>query len=174
MDPRQHPQHSHKAATNLASNAVRSAIRSIRMLSFTACAPSPTVPNPSSVGTPSAAEKFPSEPPPVADSSNTTPSSTANKRAFANNSQIARVHIEKEAYRRGHVLGNLMFTRVFSRALVQSFPTASRGFEIETELTVHALTLNLPAQEIDTPYKSRPEGSVGKLHTRTAMAGKSR
>ena len=94
-----------------------------------------------------------------------------------------RVHIEKEAYRRGHVLGNLMFTRavewlfgrtftdilsgyrVFSRAFVQSFPTASRGFEIETELTVHALTLNLPVQEIDTPYKSRPEGSVSKLHT---------
>jgi len=94
-----------------------------------------------------------------------------------------RIHTEKEAYRRGHVLGNLMFTRsvewlfgrtftdilsgyrVFSRAFVQSFPTASRGFEIETELTVHALTLNLPVQEIDTPYKSRPEGSVSKLHT---------
>ena len=94
-----------------------------------------------------------------------------------------RVHIEKEAYRRGHVLGNLMFTRavewlfgrtftdilsgyrVFSRAFVQSFPTASRGFEIETELTVHALTLSLPVQEVDTPYKSRPEGSVSKLHT---------
>jgi len=94
-----------------------------------------------------------------------------------------RVHTEKEAYRRGHVLGNLMFTRavewlfgrtftdilsgyrVFSRAFVQSFPTGSRGFEIETELTVHALTLSLPVQEIDTPYKSRPEGSVSKLHT---------
>lgn len=94
-----------------------------------------------------------------------------------------RVHTEKEAYRRGHVLGNLMFTRsvewlfgrtftdilsgyrVFSRAFVQSFPTASRGFEIETELTVHALTLSLPVQELDTAYKSRPEGSVSKLHT---------
>jgi len=94
-----------------------------------------------------------------------------------------RVHTEKEAYRRGHVLGNLMFTRsvewlfgrtftdilsgyrVFSRAFVQSFPTASSGFEIETELTVHALTLNLPVQELETPYKSRPEGSVSKLHT---------
>ncbi|MBL8235810.1 MAG: glycosyltransferase [Bryobacterales bacterium] len=94
-----------------------------------------------------------------------------------------RVHTEKEAYRRGHVLGNLMFTRsvewlfgrtftdilsgyrVFSRPFVRSFPTASRGFEIETELTVHALTLSLPVQEQDTPYKSRPEGSVSKLHT---------
>ena len=94
-----------------------------------------------------------------------------------------RVHTEKEAYRRGHVIGNLMFTRsvewlfgrtftdilsgyrVFSRAFVQSFPTASRGFEIETELTVHALTLSLPVQEFETAYKSRPEGSVSKLHT---------
>jgi hypothetical protein len=54
---------------------------------------------------------------------------------------------------------------VFSRAFVQSFPTASRGFEIETELTVHALTLSLPVQEFETAYKSRPEGSVSKLHT---------
>jgi glycosyltransferase involved in cell wall biosynthesis len=94
-----------------------------------------------------------------------------------------RVHTEKEAYRRGHVIGNLMFTRsvewlfgrtftdilsgyrVFSRAFVQSFPTASRGFEIETELTVHALTLSLPVQEFETAYKPRPEGSVSKLHT---------
>lgn len=94
-----------------------------------------------------------------------------------------RVHTEKEAYRRGHVFGNLLFTRsvewlfgqtftdilsgyrVFSRPFVSSFPTASGGFEIETELTVHALTLKLPTQEIDTVYRSRPEGSVSKLHT---------
>ena len=65
----------------------------------------------------------------------------------------------------GTFTGILSGYRAFSRAFVQSFPTAGRGFEIETELTVHALTLNLPVQEIDTPYKSRPEGSVGKLHT---------
>ncbi len=56
-------------ANRAASNAVRSAMRSIRILSLLACAPSPTPPKPSSVGTPSAAVKFPSEPPPVADSS---------------------------------------------------------------------------------------------------------
>ena len=61
--------------------------------------------------------------------------------------------------------GILSGYRVFSRAFVQSFLTASRGFEIETELTVHALTLNLPVQEIDTPYKCRPEGSVSNLRT---------
>ena len=94
-----------------------------------------------------------------------------------------RVPAEREAYPRGHVLGNLVFTRavevlfghtftdilsgyrVFSRGFVKSFPTASRGFEIETELTVHALTLNLPVQEVDTVYKSRPAGSQSKLHT---------
>ncbi len=54
---------------SIASSAVRSAMRSIKMLSFAACAPSPTPPSPSSVGIPSAAVKFPSDPPPVADSS---------------------------------------------------------------------------------------------------------
>lgn len=94
-----------------------------------------------------------------------------------------RVHADRQAYPRGHVLGNVMFRRavellfghtftdilsgyrVFSRGFVKSFPTASRGFEIEAELTVHALTLNLPAQEIDTAYKARPAGSSSKLHT---------
>lgn len=83
-----------------------------------------------------------------------------------------RIHTEIEAYRRGHEwLFGRTFTdilsgyRVFSRAFVPSFPPASGGFEIETELTVHALTLSLPVQELDTAYKSRPEGSVSKLHT---------
>jgi glycosyltransferase involved in cell wall biosynthesis len=94
-----------------------------------------------------------------------------------------RVSVAREAYPRGHVLGNAMFTRAvellfgrtftdilsgyraFSRSFVKSFTTTSRGFEIETELAVHALTLNLPAQEIDTAYKARPAGSRSKLHT---------
>ncbi len=94
-----------------------------------------------------------------------------------------RVHTDAAAYRRGHVLGNRLFTasvellfqrrladilsgyRVFSRAFVQSFPTVSHGFEVETELTVHALTLNLPIDEVETPYRARPDGSVSKLRT---------
>ncbi len=75
-------------ASNIASSAVRSAIRSIRMLSFTACAPSPTPPKPSSVGIPSAAVKFPSDPPPVDDSSRSTPSSLAQPRADSNSFRI--------------------------------------------------------------------------------------
>ena len=94
-----------------------------------------------------------------------------------------RVHEAAEAYRRGHRFGNAMLTgfvsylfgkqftdilsgyRVFSRRFVKSFPALSGGFEIETELTVHALELNMPVGEIETPYGARPEGSTSKLST---------
>jgi glycosyltransferase involved in cell wall biosynthesis len=87
------------------------------------------------------------------------------------------------AYRRGHRLGNALLTtmvarifgdrfrdllsgyRVFSRRFVKSFPALASGFEIETELTVHALELRMPTAEIDAPYKDRPDGSVSKLRT---------
>ena len=55
--------------------------------------------------------------------------------------------------------------RVFSRRFVKSFPVLSRGFEIETELAVHALELDLPVAEIPTPYYARPPGSASKLST---------
>jgi glycosyltransferase involved in cell wall biosynthesis len=95
----------------------------------------------------------------------------------------ARVHAQAAAYRRGHVFGNRMLTgflssifgraftdilsgyRVFSRRFVKSFPALSEGFEIETELTVHALELAVPVAEIETPYHVRPEGSQSKLST---------
>jgi hypothetical protein len=95
----------------------------------------------------------------------------------------ARVHREEAAYRAGHRLGNRLFSaavdwtfdatftdilsgyRVFSRRFVKSFPVLSRGFEIEIELTVHALELELPTAEISTPYFARPVGSVSKLNT---------
>jgi glycosyltransferase involved in cell wall biosynthesis len=94
-----------------------------------------------------------------------------------------RVHREPSAYRAGHVAGNRLLTgfvaatfgpsfndilsgyRVFSRRFVKSFPLLSSGFEIETELTVHALELGLAVAEIDTPYYARPEGSASKLNT---------
>ena len=94
-----------------------------------------------------------------------------------------RVHTQTEAYRPGHVFGNAMLTgfvaklfgrsftdilsgyRVFSRRFVKSFPALSKGFETETELTVHALELRMPVTEIDTPYGARPEGSASKLST---------
>lgn len=94
-----------------------------------------------------------------------------------------RVAEATEAYRRGHRAGNRLLTgvvrqmfgtpfsdmlsgyRVFSRRFVKSFPVLSGGFEIETELTVHALELDMPVAEIATPYYSRPDGSESKLST---------
>jgi glycosyltransferase involved in cell wall biosynthesis len=94
-----------------------------------------------------------------------------------------RRHEAKDAYRGGHVLGNRLFTgllaglfgrsfndifsgyRVFSRRFVKSFPVLSSGFEIETEMSVHALELRMPVGEIETRYLARPEGSESKLST---------
>ena len=94
-----------------------------------------------------------------------------------------RIDQTEAAYRRGHRTGNRMLTgflssvfgqafndilsgyRVFSRRFVKSFPVLSDGFEIETELTVHALELAMPVAELETPYYARPEGSVSKLNT---------
>jgi glycosyltransferase involved in cell wall biosynthesis len=94
-----------------------------------------------------------------------------------------RVDQSETAWRSGHRTGNRMLTgflsavfgqdfkdilsgyRVFSRRFVKSFPVLSDGFEIETELSVHALELALPVAEIETPYFARPEGSFSKLNT---------
>lgn len=94
-----------------------------------------------------------------------------------------RITSIKNAYRVGHRFGNKLLTglvsfifgnrfndmlsgyRVFSRRFVKSFPALATGFEIETELTVHALQLQMPVSEIDTHYKDRPEGSESKLST---------
>jgi glycosyltransferase involved in cell wall biosynthesis len=95
----------------------------------------------------------------------------------------ARVDRDEAAYRLGHRTGNRLLTRffasvfaatftdilsgyrVFSRRFVKSFPVLSGGFEIETELAVHALELELAVAEVATPYYARPEGSVSKLST---------
>src|SRR5574338_1015682 len=94
-----------------------------------------------------------------------------------------RRHEEKDAYRGGHVLGNKIFTgllaglfgrsfsdifsgyRAFSHRFVKSFPVLSSGFEIETEISVHALELRMPVGEVETRYLARPEGSESKLST---------
>lgn len=94
-----------------------------------------------------------------------------------------RVTEIQEAYRPGHRFGNWMLTglvasifgkrtkdmltgyRVFSRRFVKCFPALSRGFEIETELTVHALELRMPIADVDTVYVDRLPGSDSKLNT---------
>jgi hypothetical protein len=55
--------------------------------------------------------------------------------------------------------------RVFSKRFVKSFPSFSREFEIETELTVHAMQMRMAVAEVDTNYKERPPGSTSKLRT---------
>ena len=95
----------------------------------------------------------------------------------------ARVSEQEAAYRPGHRFGNvfinllvgLMFGRrysdilsgyrVLSRRFVKSFPAHSRGFEIETEISVHAREMRLPSAELEIPYFGRPEGSSSKLRT---------
>jgi glycosyltransferase involved in cell wall biosynthesis len=90
---------------------------------------------------------------------------------------------DQTAYRRGHRLANAMFNRALgiffgsrprdmfsgyralSRRFVKSFPASARGFEIETELTVHALQLRVPTVEIATLYRARPSGSASKLRS---------
>ena len=99
---------------------------------------------------------------------------------MVNGTRVTRI---AAAYRRGHRMGNQMFSmlvrrafgsriqdllsgyRVFSRRFVKSFPALSSGFEIETELTIHALELDMPIGEVETEYRDRPEGSSSKLRT---------
>lgn len=95
----------------------------------------------------------------------------------------ARRKTAEEAYRAGHEIGNWAFNRalkasfgssfrdifsgyrVLSRRFVKSFPAMSDGFEIETEMSVHAILLRMPVREIDCDYGARPTGSASKLKT---------
>jgi hypothetical protein len=95
----------------------------------------------------------------------------------------ARAGVARNAHRAGHAFGNRLFNqlhrllfkegfadvfsgyRAFSRRFVKSFPATSDGFEIETELSVHAGLLRLPVREIETPYGPRAEGSASKLRS---------
>lgn len=94
-----------------------------------------------------------------------------------------RISDEQLAYRPGHRFGNRLLTglagrifgrtfsdmlsgyRVFSRRFVKSYPAHAGGFEVETELTVHALEQNMPVAELPTRYAARPDGSESKLNT---------
>ncbi len=95
----------------------------------------------------------------------------------------ARRAVDAEAYRPGHRLGNRLLNltvhtlfarqfadmlsgyRVFTRRFVKSFPVVANGFEIETELTIHAIEMHMPVAEVFVPYHERPAGSTSKLST---------
>ena len=94
-----------------------------------------------------------------------------------------RIHSDSSAYRKGHVLGNYFFSkfvniifgndvtdifsgfRIFSKRFVKTFPQTSSEFEIEAELTIHALEQKNRIGEFECKYKSRPSGSLSKLNT---------
>ncbi len=95
----------------------------------------------------------------------------------------ARRNVTQNAHRKGHAFGNRLFNKIFaklfgqtyldlfsgyrafSRRFVKSFPSLSSGFEIETELAVHASQMRLPVVEIETVYRQRPAGSHSKLRS---------
>lgn len=94
-----------------------------------------------------------------------------------------RRYVNRGRERRGHVFGNRALSgtvrrtfgsdvgdmlsgyKAFSRRLVKAMPITSTGFEIETEMTVHALALRVPIIEIDADYRERPADSASKLRT---------
>ncbi len=96
---------------------------------------------------------------------------------------VTRKENDVDAYRFGHRLGNRLLTRlvqvffgqgvtdmlsgyrILSRRFVKTFPTMSGGFDIETEMSVHALELGIPMEEYEAPYGARPMGSESKLNT---------
>ena len=96
---------------------------------------------------------------------------------------ISREVVDETVHRKEHSFGNMMLTifanflfgkkfndmlsgyRIFSKRFVKSFPSNSRGFEIETELTIYALQMRLPIDEVSAKYIKRPEGSHSKLNT---------
>ena len=97
--------------------------------------------------------------------------------------RVIQGSVPSKSYRFGHQLGNKFFNllvsslfkkqftdifsgyRVFSKRFVKSFPCLSDGFEIEAELSLHALQIKAVCTEIPVPYKERPEGSLSKLST---------
>ena len=125
----------------------------------------------------------------IIDGDSTYDSSIANKLIKTLNDESLDMIVAKrkakssEAYRLGHKFGNKLLSktinkmfgnnitdtlsgyRALSKRFVKSFPSLSSGFEIETELTIHALSLKMPVKEILTNYYHRPKGSESKLNT---------
>jgi len=87
-----------------------------------------------------------------------------NKRPFHNfGNKIVRLLINKLF--KNNVKDIMTGYRAFSYEFVKGFPVLSKGFEIETEMTIHAVDKNFKLVEIPVQYRDRPEGSVSKLNT---------
>lgn len=91
---------------------------------------------------------------------------TENKRPFHNfGNKIVRWLINKLF--KNNIKDIMTGYRAFSHEFVKGFPVLSKGFEIETEMTIHAVDKNFKIVEIPVTYRDRPEGSVSKLNTYT-------
>ena len=89
---------------------------------------------------------------------------TENKRAFHNaGNKTVRKLVNKLFH--GNVQDIMTGYRAFSPLFVKTFPVLSKGFEIETEMTIHALDKNMNLREVTVGYRDRPEGSFSKLNT---------
>ena len=89
---------------------------------------------------------------------------TENKRAFHNfGNRIVRWSIN--TIFRSKINDIMTGYRAFSYEFVKSYPVLSKGFEIETEMTIHAIDKNFTLKEMPVQYRDRPEGSVSKLNT---------
>ena len=89
---------------------------------------------------------------------------TENKRPFHNAGNVL-VRKLVNGFFRGNVTDIMTGYRAFSRTFVKSFPILSKGFEIETEMTIHALDKNLSVQSVQVEYRDRPADSPSKLNT---------
>lgn len=91
-----------------------------------------------------------------------------NKRPFHNlGNDVVRKFINILWHPKHHIKDVMTGYRAFSPIFVKTFPILSQGFEIETEMTIHALDKNLLIESIPVRYRDRPEGSESKLNTYT-------
>ena len=89
---------------------------------------------------------------------------TENKRPFHNSGNVLVRGLVNRFFR-GHIVDIMTGYRAFSRLFVKSFPVLSKGFEIETEMSIHALDKNLRLVSVPVDYRDRPAGSQSKLNT---------
>ena len=89
---------------------------------------------------------------------------TENKRPFHNfGNRIVRFLINKLF--KNNIKDIMTGYRAFSKEFVKTYPVLSKGFEIETEMTIHAVDKNFLIKEVPVAYRDRPVGSVSKLNT---------
>ena len=95
---------------------------------------------------------------------------TQNKRPFHNAGNVLVRGLVNRFFR-GNIVDIMTGYRAFSRLFVKSFPVLSKGFEIETEMSIHALDKNLRLVNVPVDYRDRPAGSQSKLNTYSDGAG---